>query len=152
MRVIIADANHADRRLLREIILQLDRRTVIQLALNARQLFDHLKSAGGRIRETLIFLDFDLPGSDAPSLIRGMTQNATDSPLFKVVWGDFLSHEQMDLCLRCGADLCVPKSCRPSDLRRMVGHLFQGRRQTETPAVPSKGEQIPHEEEHSLHS
>src|SRR5579872_1678152 len=105
MRVIIADANHADRRLLREIILQLDRRTVIQLALNAHQLFDYLKSAGGRIRETIIFLDFDLPGSDAPSLIRGMTGNAGDSPLFKFVWGDFLSREQMNLCLQCGADL-----------------------------------------------
>lgn len=124
MRVIIADANHADRRLLREIILQLDRRIAIQLALNANQLFDHLKSAGRQIRETLIFLDFDLPGSDAPSLIRGIAEIGPESPIFKVVWGDFLSREQMNLCLQCGADICIAKTCRPSELKLTVHRLF----------------------------
>ncbi|HXD78499.1 MAG TPA: response regulator [Puia sp.] len=124
MRILIADANHQDRQVLREIIYQLDRRIIIETALSARQLFRKLNEWRRTSPPALLFLEFGLPGANVLAVLERIRYfNFSPAPAVFVL-SDVSSPDNAELCCKWGAKNFLLKSLPPSTLKYHIGHIL----------------------------
>lgn len=123
--ILLADDDHSDRAILREIFSQLDKSVKIEIVSNGWEILQYIAECAKDKLPCLCILDFNMPFMNGIEVVERLKAEKINEQMPTVIWSAFADKRLMERCIQAGAVNCFPKPEKASELKAIARQMME---------------------------